>query len=128
MSSLGLMSPLFSNLIQNALKYSRKGVYPGNRYLCRRKSGKGKRKERKWCIEGKKYSRIFVKDNGIGFDQKYGEKIFDMFVRLHGNSEYEGTGIGLALCKQIVEKHEGYISALSKEDVGSTFIVSLPLQ
>ena len=69
-----------------------------------------------------------MQDNGIGFDQKYGEQIFDMFVRLHGNSEYEGTGIGLAFCKQIVEKHDGFISALSKEDMGSTFIVSLPVK
>jgi signal transduction histidine kinase len=49
-----------------------------------------------------------------------------MFVRLHGNSEYEGTGIGLALCKQIVEKHKGYISVLSRENEGSSFIISLP--
>ena len=67
-----------------------------------------------------------VRDNGIGFDQKYAEQIFDMFVRLHGNSKYQGTGIGLALCKQIVEKHNGFISALSKENYGSTFIISLP--
>ena len=55
-------------------------------------------------------------------------KIFDMFVRLHGNSEYEGTGIGLALYKEIVDKHEGFISVLSKENTGSTFIVSFPMQ
>jgi hypothetical protein len=54
--------------------------------------------------------------------RKYAEQIFDMFVRLHGNSKYEGTGIGLALCKKIVEKHEGFISALSSENYGSTFI------
>ena len=78
-------------------------------------------------IRKKRFCRIFVKDNGIGFDQKYAEQIFDMFVRLHGNSEYQGTGIGLALCKQIVEKHQGFISALSAEKQGSTFIISLPM-
>ena len=72
------------------------------------------------------FCRIFVEDNGIGFDQKYAEQIFHMFVRLHGNSEYDGTGIGLALCKQIVEKHDGFISALGKENGGATFIISLP--
>ena len=78
-------------------------------------------------IRKKRFCRIYVKDNGIGFDQKYAEQIFDMFVRLHGNSEYQGTGIGLALCKQIVEKHQGFISALSNEKEGSTFIISLPM-
>jgi signal transduction histidine kinase len=79
-------------------------------------------------MPGKKFWRIYIEDNGIGFDQKYAEQIFEMFVRLHGNSEYEGTGIGLALCKQIVEKHQGFISALSKENNGSTFIISLPVE
>ena len=74
----------------------------------------------------KQYCRIFIEDNGIGFDQIYAEQIFGMFKRLHRHAEFEGTGIGLALCKKIVEEHEGYITALSKVDEGSTFIVSLP--
>ena len=69
-------------------------------------------------------SRIMVSD----FDQKYSEQIFGMFKRLHLNTEFEGTGIGLALCKKIVEKHNGYISARSKINEGSTFIISLPLE
>ena len=69
---------------------------------------------------------IAIKDNGIGFDQKHAEQIFGMFQRLHPNSAFEGTGIGLALCKKIVEEHGGYISARSKPNEGSTFIVSLP--
>lgn len=121
-----LMRVLFSNLIGNALKYSKKLVPPEiNIYA----------EEEPLKINGDgpntsisiKYCKIFVQDNGIGFDQKYGEGIFDMFVRLHANSEYEGTGIGLALCKKIVEKHRGFISTLSKKDKGSTFIVSLPV-
>jgi signal transduction histidine kinase len=114
----GLMRPLFSNLIGNALKYSKKNSSPVVNIYAEEPNGK----------PGKKYWRIYIEDNGIGFDQKYAEQIFDMFVRLHGNSEYEGTGIGLALCKQIVEKHQGFISALSKENDGSTFIISLPVQ
>jgi signal transduction histidine kinase len=75
-----------------------------------------------------RYGRIYIEDNGIGFDQKYAEQIFDMFRRLHSNAEYEGTGIGLALCKKIVEMHKGFISALGKPGEGAVFIVSLPLQ
>lgn len=119
----GLMRPLFSNLIENALKYSKKEISPEIR-IYSEDDNAGKINGN---VSVKKYCKIFVEDNGIGFDQKYADQIFDMFVRLHGNSEYEGTGIGLALCKQIAEKHEGYISALSKENKGSTFIVSLPV-
>lgn len=120
----GLIRPLFSNLIENALKYSKNLVAPEiHIYAEEAKASNGA-----GSLNGKQYCKIFVQDNGIGFDQKYAEQIFDMFVRLHGKSEYEGTGIGLALCKQIVEKHEGYISALSKEDIGSTFIISLPVK
>jgi light-regulated signal transduction histidine kinase (bacteriophytochrome) len=68
-----------------------------------------------------------VQDNGIGFDQQYAEQIFDMFRRLHVHSEFEGTGIGLTLCKKIVEKHNGFISVQSKVNKGSTFIISLPV-
>ena len=62
-----------------------------------------------------------------GFDQKYAEQVFLMFTRLHQDKSIEGTGIGLALCKKIVEEHNGFISARSKINEGSTFIVSLPL-
>lgn len=116
----GLMRPLFSNLIGNALKYHKKDVAPVITIFAEEDVAKK--------INGKNICRIFVQDNGIGFDQKYAEQIFEMFSRLHGNSQYEGTGIGLALCKQIVEKHDGFISALSKENEGSTFIISLPLK
>jgi len=121
----GLMRPLFSNLIGNALKYSRKNIPPvinisAEPVVLNPPAIAGKKQPLK------KFWRIFVDDNGIGFNQKYADQVFDMFVRLHGNSEYEGTGIGLALCKQIVEKHKGYISVLSKENEGSSFIISLP--
>jgi signal transduction histidine kinase len=123
-ASTVLMGPLFSNLISNALKYSRKGEVPRVRIRYEegpiQQTGNGK--------EGEvRYGRIYLEDNGIGFDQKYAEQIFDMFRRLHSNAEYEGTGIGLALCKKIVEMHHGFISALGRPGEGAVFIVSLPL-
>ncbi|MBA2500192.1 MAG: hypothetical protein H0V30_10730 [Chitinophagaceae bacterium] len=74
-----------------------------------------------------KYCRIYIHDNGIGFDQKYSEQIFGMFQRLHSTKDIEGTGIGLALCKKIEEEHKGFISARGEINNGSTFIVSLPV-
>jgi light-regulated signal transduction histidine kinase (bacteriophytochrome) len=119
-----LMGPLFSNLINNALKYSRKEVAPIVRIrsdiTTATAGSNGSAVETKYC-------RIYIEDNGIGFDQKYAEQIFDMFRRLHPSAEYEGTGIGLALCKKIVEKHKGFISARGRPDEGSVFILSLPL-
>jgi len=123
----GLMTPLFSNLIGNALKYRKKDTAPVINIYAQQEAGPEARNI-PGGIKNGKFCRIFVEDNGIGFDQKYAEQIFDMFVRLHGNNEYEGTGIGLALCKQIVEHHHGFISALSKENDGTTFIISLPVQ
>ncbi len=111
-----LIRPLFTNLIGNALKYSRKGAMPVLKIYS---DSNGQRAE-------KKYYRIFFEDNGIGFEQKYAEHLFDMFSRLHDKSEIDGAGIGLAFCKKIVEGHKGFISALGKENAGATFIVSLP--
>jgi signal transduction histidine kinase len=124
-ASTVLMGPLFSNLVSNALKYTKKNETP--RVRIRYEEGpaaaltNGKEAEAR-------YGRIFIEDNGIGFEQKYAEQIFDMFRRLHSNAEYEGTGIGLALCKKIVEMHRGYISAIGRQGEGAVFIVSLPLQ
>ena len=123
----GLMIPLFSNLIGNALKYRKKDKDPVINIYASQDNGVETEDELNGDKPGK-YCRIYVEDNGIGFDQKYAEQVFEMFVRLHGNKEYEGTGIGLALCKQIVEHHQGFISVLSKEGEGSTFIISFPLQ
>jgi signal transduction histidine kinase len=118
-----LMSPLFSNLINNALKYSRKQVPP---VIHIRSDSSPAGLGQNGRETDTRYCRIYVEDNGIGFDQKYAEQIFDMFRRLHSSREYEGTGIGLALCKKIVEKHEGFISARGKPDEGAIFTVSLP--
>ncbi len=124
-ASTVLMGPLFSNLISNSLKYTKKNENP--RVRIRYEEGPVS-----VAINGRepetRYGRIYIEDNGIGFDQKYAEQIFDMFRRLHSNVEYEGTGIGLALCKKIVEMHRGFISALGKPGEGAVFVVSLPLQ
>jgi light-regulated signal transduction histidine kinase (bacteriophytochrome) len=119
----GLIRPLFHNLINNAIKYSRKNVAPEINIRSEMTSSSNGMKNKKV----NEFCRIFVEDNGIGFEQKYAEQIFDMFTRLHLNDEFEGTGIGLALCKKIVEKHNGYISARSKINEGSVFIISLPV-
>lgn len=120
-----LMRPLFHNLISNAVKYSKKDVKPIVRIYSEFSAGTNGSD----ATEVKnKYCRIYVEDNGIGFDQKYSEQIFGMFKRLHLHTEFEGTGIGLALCKKIVEEHNGFITARSKVDEGSVFIISLPVQ
>lgn len=119
-----LMRPLFHNLISNAIKYAKKNVQPVVKIHSEfSASQNGADQDAKG-----KYCRIYVEDNGIGFDQKYSEQIFGMFKRLHLHSEFEGTGIGLALCKKIVEEHHGFITARSKVNEGSTFIISLPVQ
>lgn len=118
-----LMMLLFQNLVSNALKYSKKGVVP----MIRITSEISNTKAGKMSTPSEKYCRIFVEDNGIGFDQQYVEHIFGMFKRLHHHTEYEGTGIGLTLCKKIAEVHNGTITARSQLGKGSTFIVSLPV-
>lgn len=104
------MQQLFQNLIGNALKYHGPEK-PVIRVRAERKDGKD------W--------NLFFEDNGIGFDEKHVERIFAPFQRLHGRGQFEGAGMGLAICKRIVERHGGTITATSKPGEGSTFIVSL---
>jgi len=118
-----LIKSLFQNLISNSLKYSQKDVDPVISITTKiDASVKGPD-----SIAVKKYWRIYVQDNGIGFEQQYAEQIFTMFTRLHIGSEYAGTGIGLAICKKIVEEHQGYISAKSVVNKGTLFVISLPV-
>ena len=71
---------------------------------------------------------IMVSDNGIGFEEKYLDRIFIPFQRLHGRQEYEGTGMGLAICRKIVERHQGNITARSSLGKGTTFVITLPIE
>jgi light-regulated signal transduction histidine kinase (bacteriophytochrome) len=75
---------------------------------------------------GADYFMITITDNGIGFDNKYAEEIFRVFKRLHSYHEYQGSGVGLSICKKIIEKHNGFISAESKPGIGSSFFIGLP--
>jgi len=112
------MRQLFLNLIGNALKFQREGVAPVVKI--RSEIYRDNRKK------GGAFCRIFVEDNGIGFDEAYAERIFGVFQRLHGRGVYEGTGIGLAVCRKIVERHGGSIQANSTPDQGSVFTITLP--
>src|SRR5690606_37559189 len=73
-----------------------------------------------------RWVRLCVADNGIGLDAKYLDRIFNIFQRLHGRAEYEGTGVGLAVCRKIVERHGGRLTARSRPNEGATFLVTLP--
>jgi signal transduction histidine kinase len=72
--------------------------------------------------------RLTVEDNGIGFEEKYRDRIFQVFQRLHGRDEYEGTGVGLAICQKIVERHGGTIAAQGRPGEGATFVITLPVR
>ena len=114
------------NLVGNALKFQQEGVAPVVRVGAEIFINGGAHPSVAdpndvWC-------RISVSDNGIGFEQKYVDKIFNMFQRLHGRNEYEGTGIGLATCRKIVERHGGNITATSKPGEGATFVVCVPVK
>jgi signal transduction histidine kinase len=110
------MRQLLQNLIGNALKFHAPGVAPVVRVQGR-------------LIEGARpMCELVVADNGIGFDEKYLDRIFAVFQRLHGRQEYEGTGIGLAVCRRIAERHGGSITARSKPGEGAKFIVTLPVR
>ena len=112
------MIQLFQNLIGNALKFHHKGVSPEIKiYAQTIHRGRSDQAD---------VYEISLKDNGIGFDESYLSRIFDPFQRLHGKSEYEGVGIGLAICRKIVERHSGRITATSSPGRGAVFILTLP--
>ena len=114
---------LFQNLIANAIKFHKAGVPPHVEIQGRQMQEYEILKELGLAVPQNEYVRISIKDNGIGFDNKYAEQIFTIFQRLHGHTAYEGTGIGLAICRKIVANHDGYILAKGTEGVGSEFIV-----
>lgn len=117
---------LFQNLINNAIKFHKPNEAPVVEVTGKRTRPQEIAQEFAVMLSQNSYVMISVKDNGIGFDERFTEKIFNIFQRLHGRTEYEGTGIGLAICRKIAVNHRGYITARSKENVGSEFIVILP--
>jgi signal transduction histidine kinase len=106
------MRQLLQNLLGNALKFRRPDVIPELRVE---------------AVVVDHVAQLTVRDNGIGFDKQYATRIFRAFERLHGARAYAGTGIGLALCRKIVERHHGTITATSEVDEGAEFIVRLPV-
>lgn len=122
-----LFMQLFQNLIINAMKFRQPGVNPFVKISGEKVKG-NTIPNLPADLHDKDYYSIRVIDNGIGFDEEYAEHIFVIFKRLHNSQNFQGTGIGLAICKKVVEKHNGYIYAVSQVGKGSTFTVSLPLQ
>jgi signal transduction histidine kinase len=116
---------LFQNIISNSIKFCRAGCKPEIHIQTEVVKGE--------CIPNidrkffkNTFYNIYIRDNGIGFESKFAEEIFIVFKRLHTYNDFEGTGIGLSICKKIVEKHKGFITAQSKINEGSTFIITLP--
>jgi signal transduction histidine kinase len=112
------MRQLLQNILANALKFHKPDVKPEIRISCVTECD---------TLHGD-VARLMIKDNGIGFDNKFKDQIFTIFQRLHGRLEYEGTGVGLATVRKIVERHDGTIDANGEPGVGATFTVVLPLK
>jgi signal transduction histidine kinase len=111
-------------LIVNGLKFHQPELKPRIKVYSRTFDDK----RRRLTAGSSNLCQILVKDNGIGFDEKYLDRIFQPFQRLHSSQEYEGTGIGLSLCRRITERHGGEITAKSQPGHGATFIVTLPIK
>jgi light-regulated signal transduction histidine kinase (bacteriophytochrome) len=110
----GQMKQLLQLLLENALKFRRQGIQPIIKIHAD-------------CRSQSRECELFFNDNGIGFDEKFLDLIFKPFQRLHGNGEYNGIGMGLAICAKVVENHKGRITAKSTPGQGSIFVVNLPV-
>jgi len=115
---------LLTNLISNSIKFARAGAPP--RISIAAAAVRGNAIEGGAAAPAATYHSITVADNGIGFSQQYSDRIFQVFQRLHGKHEYPGTGIGLAICKKIVENHNGFITATGIENEGAVFTIYIP--
>lgn len=115
-----MLEQLFQNLISNGIKFCPEDKTPHVKIYMDQAAGSGD------GSDTEKFWQILVEDNGIGFDEKYLDRIFEIFQRLHGRHTYSGTGIGLAICKKIVDVHQGQITARSQPGQGATFMIRLP--
>ncbi|AUD05365.1 PAS domain-containing protein [Spirosoma pollinicola] len=122
------LNQLFQNLLSNALKFNRVGVLPQIRISCQSVAAIDLPSSVKPTRLAAAYYRIDVSDNGIGFEEQYLDRIFQVFQRLNGKSQYAGTGIGLAICEKVVANHGGAITARSQPGQGATFSVYFPDQ
>lgn len=129
---------LFQNILSNAIKFRKENEQPHIQIKAKMLLGKNLLEDQKFSsyvkglsinhrsLEKENFAAIYIKDNGIGFDSVYSEKIFEIFQRLHNSKHHEGTGIGLAICKRIVDNHHGIISAKSSLGNGAEFLIILP--
>lgn len=117
---------LFQNLLSNALKFIRSGTTPLVEVTYHIIANKDLGSLKNNVLQRPAYHRIEVRDNGIGFDPKYADQIFQLFQRLHSRSQYTGTGIGLSIVQKVVENHSGYIQAVGRPGMGATFVILLP--
>lgn len=115
---------LFTNIISNALKFSKQDV--PSHISIQSETVNGSASAHAELEKDRMYHHLTVQDNGIGFSQEYNMRIFEVFQRLHGKHEYKGTGIGLAICKKIMDNHRGSISAVGEPGVGATFHIYVP--
>lgn len=120
------LSQLFQNLFSNALKFRQRDVSPLISITSQLIQSTNLPEPTKSIGGLYAYHRIDISDNGIGFDQKYAQRIFQVFQRLHGKNQYAGTGIGLAICEKVVTNHSGFIMATSQPGAGATFSIYIP--
>ncbi|MER3463979.1 MAG: hypothetical protein C4329_05745, partial [Chitinophagaceae bacterium] len=127
------LGQLFQNLISNAIKFKKENETPIVSISASKINGALVKEPFEDAGKGKpfwhqeQFVKIAITDNGIGFDEANAEKIFEVFQRLHNRKSYEGTGIGLAICKRIVDNHHGFIKAKSAVGNGATFTIILPI-
>ncbi|MDB5252442.1 MAG: hypothetical protein JWP27_1611 [Flaviaesturariibacter sp.] len=124
---LGQLRQLFQNLLGNALKYKRDNVPPVVTIASWHVKAKDSGLEVQPNDAGNAYHLITISDNGVGFEMEHARKIFQLFQRLYGRAEYEGTGIGLAIVQKVVQNHKGYVDAVSTLGEGATFRILLPV-
>ncbi len=122
----GQIRQLFQNVLSNSIKFSKKDIPPEIHIGV--EEVQGIRVITEEVPVSEPFCRITITDNGIGFNEQYKDKIFTMFQRLHSKEAFEGTGIGLAIVKKIIEKHSGSISVSSTEGAGTTFVIMLPIR